>query len=83
MATAYPNPRAEDGARTRDLNLGKVALYRLSYFRTDRHCSGWWTPTGNLKLGLPSCRTETTPIPLRSFKAIHDLDSRDGNGKDQ
>jgi hypothetical protein len=27
-----PN-RAEDGARTRDLNLGKVALYQLSYFR--------------------------------------------------
>ena len=28
-----PNLRAEDGARTRDLNLGKVTLYRLSYFR--------------------------------------------------
>jgi hypothetical protein len=26
--------RAEDEARTRDLNLGKVALYQLSYFRT-------------------------------------------------
>jgi hypothetical protein len=25
--------RAEDEARTRDLNLGKVALYQLSYFR--------------------------------------------------
>ena len=24
---------AEDGTRTRDLNLGKVALYQLSYFR--------------------------------------------------
>ena len=24
---------AEDGVRTRDLNLGKVALYQLSYFR--------------------------------------------------
>ena len=24
---------AEDEARTRDLNLGKVALYQLSYFR--------------------------------------------------
>ena len=28
-----PGPGAEDGARTRDLNLGKVALYQLSYFR--------------------------------------------------
>jgi hypothetical protein len=26
-------PGAEDEARTRDLNLGKVALYQLSYFR--------------------------------------------------
>lgn len=25
--------RAEDEIRTRDLNLGKVALYQLSYFR--------------------------------------------------
>ena len=24
---------AENGTRTRDLNLGKVALYQLSYFR--------------------------------------------------
>ena len=28
---------AEDGARTRDLNLGKVALYQLSYFRTTQN----------------------------------------------
>ena len=26
-------PRAENGTRTRDLNLGKVVLYQLSYFR--------------------------------------------------
>ena len=31
---------AEDGARTRDLNLGKVALYQLSYFRTTRSLPG-------------------------------------------
>jgi hypothetical protein len=29
------SPGAEDEARTRDLNLGKVALYQLSYFRTN------------------------------------------------
>ena len=29
---------AENGARTRDLNLGKVTLYQLSYFRV---CSVW------------------------------------------
>ena len=26
---------AKNGARTRDLNLGKVALYQLSYFRVE------------------------------------------------
>ena len=26
-------PWAENGTRTRDLNLGKVALYQLSYLR--------------------------------------------------
>ena len=26
---------AEDGVRTRDLNLGKVALYQLSHFRSN------------------------------------------------
>ena len=32
--------RAENGTRTRDLNLGKVALYQLSYFRKSifRNC---------------------------------------------
>jgi hypothetical protein len=32
-ATADGISGAEDEARTRDLNLGKVALYQLSYFR--------------------------------------------------
>jgi hypothetical protein len=30
---------AEDGIRTRDLNLGKVTLYQLSYFRMGGQCS--------------------------------------------
>ena len=30
---AFLHIRADDGARTRDLNLGKVALYQLSYIR--------------------------------------------------
>ena len=29
----FNNLRAEDEARTRDLKLGKLALYQLSYFR--------------------------------------------------
>ncbi len=28
---------AGDGIRTRDINLGKVALYQLSYSRVDNH----------------------------------------------
>ena len=32
MLTGYDN-RADDGLRTRDLQLGKLALYQLSYVR--------------------------------------------------
>ena len=31
--------RAVDEARTRDLHLGKVALYQLSYYRIKRGCA--------------------------------------------
>ena len=38
---AVPYRGAKDGVRTRDLDLGKVALYQLSYFRvTDSPL--WW-----------------------------------------
>ena len=47
------DPRAEDGGRTRDLNLGKVALYRLSYFRRGGHCSPFRRPAGNTSEHLP------------------------------
>jgi hypothetical protein len=36
MELGYPNSRvlqAADGGRTRDLKLGKLALYQLSYHR--------------------------------------------------
>jgi hypothetical protein len=32
-----PARRADDGLRTRDLQLGKLALYQLSYVRVRRH----------------------------------------------
>src|SRR5690606_22094379 len=35
----FSNLGAGDEARTRDLNLGKVALYQLSYSRTAAACS--------------------------------------------
>jgi hypothetical protein len=31
--------RADDGLRTRDLQLGKLALYQLSYVRVGRYFS--------------------------------------------
>ena len=33
---SYTRKKAVDEARTRDLHLGKVALYQLSYYRTVR-----------------------------------------------
>ncbi len=35
MLTSYN--RADDGLRTRDLQLGKLALYQLSYARVRRY----------------------------------------------
>src|SRR5215211_8049027 len=32
----HPDAEADDGSRTRDLELGKLALYRLSYVRAGR-----------------------------------------------
>ena len=34
----HPQKRAENEARTRDPNLGKVMLYQLSYFRIGFNC---------------------------------------------
>ena len=45
------NSRADDEARTRDLNLGKVALYQLSYVRL-------LLPAGNSLAPLPNVRPE-------------------------
>ena len=36
----HPRNGAVDEARTRDLHLGKVALYQLSYYRRNRGASG-------------------------------------------
>ncbi len=32
--------RADDATRTRDIHLGKVVLYQLSYVR--KSSDGWW-----------------------------------------
>ena len=57
--------RAEDGIRTRDLNLGKVALYQLSYFRIRARgadgpkCS--WSPEG---CDYGQCQDQDNPVEL-------------------
>src|SRR3954451_9193030 len=44
---------AEDGVRTRDLNLGKVALYQLSHFRSKRSFHPWVVPRARIELATP------------------------------
>ncbi len=39
---------ADDGLRTRDLQLGKLALYQLSYVRARRHSSTAGEPAAAL-----------------------------------
>ena len=47
IGIAIVNLRAEDGAQTRDPQLGRLMLYRLSYFRSLRlsHCGRRWIRT--------------------------------------
>ena len=54
--------RAEDEVRTRDPQLGRLMLYRLSYFRNSMVCGDRWTRTTELRRGqiysllqLPLC----------------------------
>ena len=61
-------PRAENGTRTRDLNLGKVALYQLSYFRN--YCfrtGGKLHP--HLGSGLRNLRFGTANINRKIYSA--------------
>ena len=49
--------RAIDGARTRGLDLGKVARYQLRHYRT----SGWWESNPRIQLGRLVFYHWTTP----------------------
>ena len=54
--------RAGDGARTRDIKLGRLALYQLSYSRetlplslaADHKPGAWWGKDSNLRRLAPS-----------------------------
>jgi hypothetical protein len=47
---------AGDGIRTRDINLGKVALYQLSYSRTMKHQVGLAALLGSRNYSRPLCQ---------------------------
>src|SRR5690242_1846392 len=54
------NCGADDETRTRDIDLGKVALYQLSYIRTPSgdggpDATGWGYPTGGRTLERAGC----------------------------
>ena len=59
---AFPRilPRAIDGARTRGLDLGKVARYQLRHYRI----SGWWESNPRIQLGRLVFYHWTTPAQL-------------------
>ena len=61
--------RAEDGAQTRDPQLGRLVLYRLSYFRMFSVRCGWWwirTTEGESQqiYSLPHLATLVTTLPF-------------------
>ena len=61
---SQPNLRADNGTRTRGLNLGKVALYQLSYVRNV-------ILTGNRGIHYPTACTNRTKIATRlKFRGI-------------
>ena len=55
--------RAIDGARTRGLDLGKVARYQLRHYRI----SGWWESNPRIQLGRLVFYHWTTPAHLMCF----------------
>ena len=58
IACPLPNDRAKNGIRTRDLNLGKVALYQLSYFRELKCKERLWCKFKNWFYNLQKNRTQ-------------------------
>ncbi len=67
-------PGAENGTRTRDLNLGKVALYQLSYFRNYRFRTGGTTASApRLRASKPAfrdCKYKPKNLFCKIFRRI-------------
>ena len=65
---------AVDETRTRDLHLGKVALYQLSYYRITVDFIGADDETRTLTPGAPepkSGASANSATPAQSDKALH------------
>jgi selenocysteine lyase/cysteine desulfurase len=75
-----PAAEADDGSRTRDLELGKLALYQLSYVRAGRildrdERSPTLTPRGNArKTGEMSATEPATFEPLTDQRRLYDIE---------
>ncbi len=67
IACPLPNDRAKNGIRTRDLNLGKVALYQLSYFR-ELKCKE--RLNANLKIDFIICKKIVLKTGLEPVRAL-------------
>lgn len=65
--------RADDGSRTRDLELGKLALYQLSYVRAGQILSG--TRTGSSR--STGGRSELIPNTLVADFHEHVIEEKD------
>ena len=61
--STHPLYRAENEARTRDPNLGKVMLYQLSYFRKSGEGNETRTHTTILSLPPQSSASTNSAIP--------------------
>jgi hypothetical protein len=61
--------RAEDEARTRDLNLGKVALYQLSYFRNSKELpfASPYPTDSQLSISQWGCKNKAMGDPRKIF----------------
>ena len=73
-ATCCLNQRAENEARTRDPNLGKVVLYQLSYFRINFekclilvNCEGDETRTHTTQRSLPPQSSASTSFAITAY----------------
>ena len=70
--------RAENEARTRDPNLGKVMLYQLSYFRKSGEGNETRTHTTILSLPPQSSASTNSAIPPRRNESCFLLVPRTG-----